>query len=245
MQERRRYSRAPITEAMIDLRVSPSQEATLAALTALHANIAENYPNKEALLVVQGEMRAGASVGATASQTQVGFAFASSDSRQIIQARLDGFSFSRLAPYEHWEVFRDEAMRLWEIYQAIMSPTAINRLAVRYINRLDIPLPFRDFKDYLRTFPEIPSDLSESISGYFMQLQIPKPEIEANLVLNQGVIPLPDDSVVSVLLDIDLFRFCDDLSNDSSFWDILEVLHEGIDQIFEACITDEMRELIK
>ena len=96
-----------------------------------------------------------------------------------------------------------------------------------------------------RTFPEIPSDLSESISGYFMQLQIPKPEIEANLVLNQGVIPPPDDSVVSVLLDIDLFRFCDDLSNDSSFWDILEVLHEGIDQIFEACITDEMRELIK
>lgn len=245
MQVRRHYSHAPITEAVIDLRVTLPQGATLAALAAVHTSIAADYPNQEALLVVQGEMTAGASVGATASQTQIGFGYASGDRKQIVQARLDGFSFSRLAPYEHWERFRDEAKRLWKIYQAAIHPTLINRLAVRYINRLDLPLPIKDFKDYLRVFPEVPSDLSKSLSGYFMQLQIPKPEVEATLLLNQAIIPTSSDSVVSVLLDIDLFRLFDVSVEEMTFWNILESLHEKTDQIFEACITDETRELIK
>lgn len=245
MQARRHYSRAPITEAVIELQVTLPQEATLAAIAAMQTNIAVDYPNQEALLVIQGEMTAGASVGATASQTQIGFAYANSDRQQIVQARLDGFSFSRLAPYERWELFRDEAQRLWKIYQTAIYPTSINRLAVRYINRLDLPLPIKDFKDYLRVYPEVPSDLSESLNGYFLQLQVPKPEIEATLLLNQAIIPPSNDSVVSVLLDINLIRLCDIPVEETIFWDILETLHEKMDQIFEACITDETRELIK
>ncbi|WP_416670408.1 TIGR04255 family protein [Egbenema bharatensis] len=245
MQARRHYSRAPITEAVIDLRVNLPQGATLAALADVHMSIAADYPNQESLLVIQGEMSAGESIGATASQTQIGFGYASSDRKQIVQVRLDGFAFSRLAPYEHWEQFRDEAKRLWEIYQTAIHPTSITRLAVRYINRLDLPLPMKDFKDYLRVFPEVPPDLSESLNGYFMQLQIPSPEVEATLLLNQAIIPTSDDSVVSVLLDIDLFKLCDVSVEEMSFWNILERLHEKTDQIFEACITDETRELIK
>lgn len=245
MQARRHYSRAPITEAVIDLRVTLPQEAALAALASMHPSIATDYPNQEALLVFQGEMMAGASVGATASQTQIGFGYVSSDRKQIIHARLDGFSFSRLAPYERWELFRDEAKRLWKIYQTAINPTTINRLAVRYINRLDLPLPIKDFKDYLRAFPEVPSDLSEFLNGYFMQLQIPKPEVEATLLLNQAILPPTNDAVVSILLDIELFRLCDISVEETTFWEILEDLHEKTDQIFEACITNETRELIK
>lgn len=245
MQARRHYSRTPITEAVIDLRVAFPSEVSLAALAGMHSSIAADYPNQEALLVVQGEMMLGASFEATASQAQIGFGYASSDRKQIIQARIDGFSFSWLAPYERWELFRDEAKRLWEIYQTTIRPTVINRLAVRYINRLDLPLPVKDFKDYLRAFPEVPSDLSESLNGYFMQLQIYKPEIEATLFLNQAIIPPSSDSVVSILLDIDLFRFCDFSVETTVFWEILESLHEKTNQIFEACTTDETRELIK
>ncbi|VXD11152.1 conserved hypothetical protein [Planktothrix serta PCC 8927] len=245
MQARRHYSRSPITEAVIDLGVTLPQEAGLETLGGVQTTISTDYPNQEALLFVQEEMKAGTSVGATATQAQIGFGCISSNQKQIIQARLDGFSFSRLAPYENWESFRDEAKRLWNIYQNAIHPTAINRLGVRYINRFDLPLPIKDFKDYLRVFPQVPSDLSESLNGYFIQLQIPKPEVEAILLLNQAIIPPSGDSVVSVLLDIYLFRICNIPIEKTTLWDILENLHEEIDQIFEACITDEIRELIK
>jgi uncharacterized protein (TIGR04255 family) len=245
MEARRHYSQDPITEAVINLRVTLPPEAELAALAGIHNSIATDYPHQENLLVLQGEITAGENVGASASQTQLGFAYASSDQKQIIQARLDGFSFSRLAPYQHWEVFRDEAKRLWEIYQNVIHPTAINRLAVRYINRIDLPVPIKDFKDYLRVFPEVPCDLSEFLNGYFIQLQIPKPEVEATLILNQAIIPPSSDSVVSVLLDLDLFKLSDLPIAETTLWENLDNLHEKINCIFETCITDETRELIK
>ena len=244
MPSSKHYSRAPITEALIDLRAELPDGVTLATLIDVHSSIKADYPMRQDFLMVQGQMVAGASVGATASQTQIGYIFSSSDQKQIFQARLDGFTFSRLAPYDRWETFRKEAQRLWSIYQSVTKPKRINRLALRYINRLDLPLLFEYFKDYLRTVPEVSPELPQGLSGYFMQLQIPQEDLSSLLILNQAVIPAPMPDVVSVLLDIDLFREIDLPDDYSALWDVLEQLHTRTDQVFEACITDRTRELI-
>jgi uncharacterized protein (TIGR04255 family) len=77
---------------------------------------------------------------------------------------LDGFAMSRLAPYENWNAVRDEARRLWDIYRSIAKPSKLIRLAVRYINRIDMPLPLGDFKDYLRTVPDVSPDLPQGLA---------------------------------------------------------------------------------
>ncbi|MDB9512341.1 TIGR04255 family protein [Kamptonema animale CS-326] len=244
MELRKHYSQPPIAEAVIDVRVDLPDEVTLETLTRLHSNIEVDYPIRQELLIAHGQMVVGASVEATASQYQIGSGFVSSDQKQSFQARMDGFSFIRLAPYDCWETFRDEAKRLWNIYRSVAKPKAITKLAVRYINRLDLPLPFDDFKDYLRTVPEVSPDLPEGLSGYFMQLQIPQEKLKGMLVLNEAIIPPPKSDVVSVLLDIDLFREIDIPNDEAVIWDFLEQLHNRTDQVFEACITDKMRELI-
>jgi len=244
MQSRKNYSRPPITEALIDLRVELPDEVTPDTLTRLHLNVEADYPIRQELLVVAGEMMADPSVGASANQTQIGCGFLSSDQKRFFQARLDGFSFSRLAPYDCWEVFRNEAQRLWSIYRSATHPKATTRLAVRYINRLDIPLPVGDLKDYLRTAPEVSPDLSQGLSGYFMQLQIPLEDINGMLVLNEALTPPSQPDVVSVLLDIDLFRERDLPNDEAGIWEFMERLHARTDQVFEACITDRTRELI-
>lgn len=237
------YSRAPITEALIDIRAVLPDEVTLATLMDVHSSIKTDYPMLQDFLMLHGQMVAGASVGATASQTQVGYIFSSSDQKQIFQARLDGFTFSQLAPYDRWETFQKEAQRLWSIYQSVTKPKLINRLALRYINRLDLPLPVGELKDYLRTVPEVSPDLPQGLSGYFMQLQILQEDISAMLILNQALIPATTPEVVSVLLDIELSRGIE-LPDLETTWEILEQLHNRIDQVFEACITDRIRELI-
>ncbi len=238
------YSHAPLTEAIIDLRTELSEEVTLATILDIHSNIKTDYPNRQEIMIFQSQMVVGASLGSTISQNQVGYIFSSSDQKQIFQSRLDGFTFSRLAPYDRWETFRDEAQRLWKIYQSTINPKRIIRLALRYINRLDLPFPFEDFKDYLRTVPEVSSDLPQGLSGYFMQLQIPQEDLRSQLILNQAIIPPPSPDVVSILLDIELVRDIDLPDDDSALWYILEQLHTCIDQVFEACITDRTRELI-
>ena len=63
-------------------------------------------------------------------------------------------------------------------------PNRLKRLALRYINRIEIPLPIRDFKDYLLTIPEIAPGLPQALSNFIMRLVIPNPEMEATAVIN-------------------------------------------------------------
>ncbi|MEO6203444.1 MAG: TIGR04255 family protein [Nitrospirales bacterium] len=238
------YSKAPLTEAVLDIRVELPSEITLHELKEVQLGQEERYPKREDSLLVFGQMSMGSEVSASAKQTPNGYRFTSQDNRQIFQARIDGFTFSRLAPYETWESFRDEARRVWELYRLIAKPKNIIRLALRYINRLDLPLPLKDFKDYLRTIPEISPNMSQGLSGYFMQLQLPQPDLEAMLVLNQTLIPPPGPNLVSVVLDFDLFCKDNVPSEDQDIWKRFETLRTRKNEVFEACITDKTRRLI-
>lgn len=239
------YSKAPITEAVIDLKVNSAPDANLSALEGLAGSLQQDYPKRQELMTIQGQFQGGQSVAATASQSRTGYLYLSEDKKQILQAKLDGFSFSRLAPYENWESFRDEARRLWKVYVAAIQPEGIHRLAVRYINRLDLPLPLEDFKDYLQTVPEISSDLPQGLSNFFLQLEIPQEDLQGTLVLNEALIPPASSDVISVVLDIDLFCLVDFSCHDDNPWDLLEKLRIRKNKIFESCITDETRRLLE
>lgn len=238
------YSRAPLTEALLDIRVEIPGEIGLSRLAEVHLGQEGDYPKREEGFIVHGQMSVGSEVGASAKQISNGYRFVSQDHRQIFQARRDGFTFNRLAPYETWNSFREEARRLWTAYRSIATPKNITRIGVRYINRFDLPLPITDFKDYFRTVPEISSGMSQGLSGYFMQLQLPQADLNAMLVLNQALIPPPAPNMVSVLLDIDLHSDSDLPSDEQGLWDRFELFHTRKNKVFEACITDRVRRMI-
>jgi uncharacterized protein (TIGR04255 family) len=194
-----------------------------------------------------GEVSIGPNAESSARHMQVGHMFVSEDEKQIFQARMDGFTFSRLAPYDRWEPFQAEAQRLWEIYRRHVEPTAIIRAAVRYINRLDLPFPFVELKDYLRTTPEVSPDFPRgALSGYVMQLHIPQDDIGAMLILSQALVPPPEGTeITSVLLDIDLFKEISTAVDEDTLWEVFETLHARKNVLFEACITDLTREVIR
>jgi uncharacterized protein (TIGR04255 family) len=140
------YRNAPITEAVIDLRVEVPADLGLKNLRDVLAEDAEmeRYPSKEALLL-EGVQFARSGDGASTTSTlrqEIGVRFHSTDGKYVFQARRDGFTLSRLSPYENWASFRTEARRLWNLYRATARPTRVLRAALRYINRINIPLPY-------------------------------------------------------------------------------------------------------
>lgn len=239
------YPNAPITEAVIDIQVTTS--ASMEALEQTHAGEEADYPVIEKLNVHTGAVTFGpeAHAAATASSQPLGYLYRSVNGIQIAQARTNGYTFSRLAPYPHWREFSAEAQRLWDKYRAVTNPSAITRVAVRYVNRIDIPLPLKSFGDYLRTVPQLSPDLPEGLSGYFMQLRIPLTDIKCDGIINQTIIDPARPEVVSVVLDIDIFRTIDLPENEDQLWALLEELRYAKNKVFEACITDEARRLFK
>jgi len=247
MSTSRHYPKAPITEAIIDLRVQPRADLKTDELDSVRSGEESMYPNRGMTYEALGmmEVRVGVSASASARQDQTGFKFTTADGKYIWQCRRNGFTFSRLSPYESWEPFRDEARRLWGLYRERLKPLAVQRLAVRYINRLDIPAERIDIKDYFRTMPEVSPDLPQALAGFFMQLRIPHEDLFSEMLVNQTIVPPSQPNMVSFILDIDLFRTADVPTDEEAVWRFFEQLHVRKNEVFEACITDRTRELIR
>ena len=79
------------------------------------------------------------------------------------------------------------------------------RLALRYINRIEIPLPMRDFKDYILTVPEIAPGVPQGLERFFMRLIIPSDEAQAVAVVTESMEPVTDNKTVPVIFDIDVY----------------------------------------
>jgi len=239
-----RYPHAPITEAVIDIQCTGGRG--VADLEKVNDD-ERRYPLTEKLFAARGQMLLGpdSNASASASSEAIGFLHRSDDGLQIYQARVNGFTFSRLAEYTSWGEVSGEARRLWTKYREIAAPSAVTRIALRYVNRLDIPLPLDDFSRYLRTAPQLSSELPQGLSGYFMQLQVPLPDTRTSCVINETIIQPTKPNTVAVVLDIDVFR-ADELPQDEAqLWNQMDQLRHEKNQVFEACITNEARRLFQ
>jgi uncharacterized protein (TIGR04255 family) len=248
MTHQRRYSREPITEAIIDIRVQAPEGLSADALERCQEGQRETYPERRAAKHARGLFEFGPQLTSTATSSAqlVGYTFVSADQKQFFQAKLDSFTVNRLAPYCGWEAFRDEARKLWRVYQEVVRPQKVTRLAVRYTNRIDIPTANKvDLGEYLRTYPELAAGLPQRLDGFLLHLIIPYPDIKCTLVLQETLADPPGPGVVSVVLDIDLFRTDEVPADDEGVWGFFEQLRARKNEIFEACITERTKELIR
>jgi len=237
---------APITEAIIDLRIKPTTDFDLSRLEALYEAIKEQYPEKtkQKKSDLRVEIKAEGPSQIKSSDTILGYFFRSTDKKQIFQARLDGFTFNRLKPYKEWESFRDEAKRLWRLYADILSPL-ITRVAVRYINRFDIPLPLKDFNEYLIAAPVVPPELPQGVPSFFSRVVILVPEIEATAVMTQVLEQVLKPTSVPIIFDIDAYRENAVGISEHDAWALLEKLRHLKNEIFFYGLTDKAKEMFK
>jgi uncharacterized protein (TIGR04255 family) len=235
---------APISEAMLDIRLGGGVAPSIDDLSRFVERVKAEYPHSKKVGVVHAELRA--DLGAadapqlthSASSEVMGFHCLSEDRKRIAQPRINGFVFSRLRPYDRWVTFKAEARRLFELYCEEFGTRTIERVAIRTINRLDIPGERVDFKEWIRTGPEVSPVLPQGLSGFFM----PYDDVKASCIINQMLVPPEVPGTVAVILDIDLFRTASIPQESDAFWALLDQLRDKKDEIFLGCITDRMRE---
>ncbi len=235
---------APIIEALIDISIRMKDDLRVEHFDTLADLISNEYPEKKKRHKWEGklEFKKGERPLSDVSETVDGYIFSSADKKQILQTRLDGFTFSRLKPYETWDIFRKEALRLWKKYAEITSPE-ITRVAVRFINKLEIPLPISDFSDYLTAAPTVPASLPQSVSGFLTRVVIHEPSIDAAAIITQALEQIVSPDILPILLDIDAFKLKPEGISETDAWQILEQLRNFKNTIFFESITEKAKEL--
>jgi uncharacterized protein (TIGR04255 family) len=233
--------RAPIVEALVDVRIDP-ELASLEILEPFQQAAAGEFPDQKRvfLLASNFDMTDPERPKVTTATPAVkGYACWAGDKRRVVQGRVNGFSFSHLAPYDEWKTLRDDARAWWIKYREATHPTRVTRCALRFINRLELPLPMRDLTDYLRTVPEIADGLPQTLSGLFMRLVVPFGP-DATAIITQAI----DDANVTaeklpVILDVEVLREVVLAPDANDLWACMDELRTVKNDVFFKSLTPE------
>lgn len=241
------FPKAPITEALIDIRVKLPGSVSLVDLEKLHDHIRDEYPDKKARTMWEGtfETRNEKDPLQKAQFRIDGYALTSPDGRQVVQYRLDGFTFSRLRPYTTWENVFAEARRLWGIYATETKPLLVTRLAVRYINSIEIPSKTFDYDDYFTAAPRIPPPLPQDLAHFLTRLVIPFPDRGAVAIITETPLEKHDPINTVIILDIDVSKEVNLDPGDEKVCEIMSILREIKNTIFFNSITEKTKELFR
>ncbi len=198
---------APSIEAVIHWQANASK--TLEPET-VKAELVKRFPSYESYQSQQD-----IEIGATGSHDGIsevfhrsqwhGFRLENEQNHYVAQFTRAGVVFSRLSPYEGWISFQAEAFRFWDIFLELAAPTTIERLGVRYINR--IPLETGESPStYLITVPCPPPDLALAPDSFFHQDTYPVPgyPYTINWVRTIQAGDEPNDGQ-ALIVDIDVF----------------------------------------
>lgn len=246
MTEHTVFANAPIVEALLDVRTKLSEKTALTDLLPFHDRIKDRFPTKEERRFLKGDFEVLPEPKATIAESGTdGFFFKSPTEKKCVQARLDGFTFNKLKPCDRWDTFRDEARELWDLYFEVVRPAEISRIALRYINRIEVPIPLGDFSEYILTNPQVAPGLPQGLAQFFMQLVLPNNDIGATATIVQTMEkPTPEDKL-PLILDIDVWRLAKYTDNTATMWDEFEKLRDFKNNIFFSSITDKAKELFK
>lgn len=247
--ESKLLSKAPIVEAIIDLRLITANPVDLAKLEIFCNHFANQFPvrKKSYAFSANFSFKYGQiEPGNSAQHNPLGFRLESSDGKRVLQVTGVSFTFSWLAPYESWEALRDYVKPLWEKYVEVLAPEAVTRTALRYINRIEIPLPINDFDEYLSAPPHVPAKLPQFVDSFLTRVVIPDPAQSAYVIIMQASENvLPEPNCLPIVIDIDAFKefSVEPLSN--SIWETLEQLRNIKNKAFFGSITSKTEELYK
>jgi uncharacterized protein (TIGR04255 family) len=246
MNSLRRFANPPIKEALIDIRAALPQDLNLEVLAQCHERIIDEYPVRKTIRYGEFgiEFKDNKMHQIPPEHSIIGYRFESSDKSRIVQFRTNGFTFSKMEPYESWEDMRNNAQELWALYVDVASPAEIIRVATRYINILRIPIPGMEFEDYLTASPRVPKGLPQTLSSFLSRITVPNETISAAAIITQAL-EKPEEDCVPVVLDIDVFSSQSFDVKGNSHWDMLEQLRDFKNDAFFSSITKKTEGLFE
>ncbi|PJE03036.1 MAG: hypothetical protein CK427_06180 [Leptospira sp.] len=238
------YKNPPIEEAIFDVKVENLNISSIEDLELFHGFIKDDYPKKKKNFSFTSSISLDTKnkVGSQTNSDLIGFVFLNESENEQIQLRLDGFTFNIVKSYKNWDIHFSKFLDHWSRYNELFKPNRIAAIATRYINKINLQIPFRNFEEYLTIIPSIPASLPQSFANFYLQMHIPCSDNIRQCVMSEYLGPL-NEGKLPIFLDINVFQ---DNKIENSIKDFelnFNEIRKIKNEIFESCITQKTREL--
>lgn len=237
------YPRAPIIEAVIELRVREIIEPDDVKKIAERLKRRYDFAEEQKLVETSAGFDAnGMLLNYSITESR---RLSTSDQDRVAVVNQRSLVTSRLPPYREWATLRDDARANWQDWKHVVR-SSIERVGVRFINRIDIPTNGTDtvrLEQYLTVYPQMaayqrPSTnflVQTSMDGHVKNWQV-------NVTVAPYV-PPPVPDHLAILLDIDVFRTDEIPAREDDFWAIVDEARSVKNDVFERTVTPLAKEL--
>lgn len=170
--------------------------------------------------------------------------FTSADMTQQLHISKTSFLVSQLAPYPGWAQLESRIKRDWDTWKSAVDFRPIERVGMRYINRIDLPIlgPLVRYEDYVTVYPALPPLLDPSVY-HSVNVKVRLEDIQSDLNLISAVVQSPLPNHLAIVLDLDIVRKYQTPPTDEELFSYISQARNKKNEVFEACITEKAREL--
>jgi uncharacterized protein (TIGR04255 family) len=166
------------------------------------------------------------------------------DASAMVQVSPAGaLVINHLRPYDRWETYRDLILRTLGEFVQVVGAGPIDRIGLRYINRLILGSSQPGLRDVLSVYPRLSGPLERGLLNFYQRADLVHSDAEGVLVHQVGLgTPTAPEGPRSIMLDLDFGsvptrRFRADDVDDLLEW--LERAHERVEEAFIASLQPE------
>ncbi|MBM4208724.1 MAG: TIGR04255 family protein [Gammaproteobacteria bacterium] len=156
------YNSPPITEAIIE--ITFDGELKQKDFDKVTKKLKKNYPNLQYQNTAVINLEANSIGSNLIIGNQPGIKLSTNDEADILILAQQKLAVARLAPYQGWDCLFDKMSASWKTWKTVVGIKPINRIGVRYINRIDIPIDDQgkiENQDYLNIYPHLPKSIDK------------------------------------------------------------------------------------
>jgi uncharacterized protein (TIGR04255 family) len=147
-----------------------------------------------------------------------------------------------LKPYDSWEEFSPVIENVFKIYLETAKPKGLRHIAIRYINRIEVPRANISWESLFRLRVLIPQDLPENIEAFLIGVNLPYEDAKDILRIQLGTVNTEATDIIAMLLEI---TYIFTQPGEIPLPDVLQrvnVAHKHVENAFESCLTDELKQ---
>ena len=241
----RKYKNPPIIEAVCEFRFTQDTHWDIAIPGLFYEQVKDPFSKREQRVVQEVEITS----GPQGLQQQVRLVerilMFAEDRKTLVQLGPRLLVINSLKPYPTWRGFKPYIERAWKGLQDIVEVKVLERIGLRYINRIELPTQSAKLGEYFEFYPfispRLPQDLVSFIAGGEFAYADGRDHCRVQLTPAPGA----TNEKVAILLDIDYFLVRRSGVEVSRALDWVEEAHSRVEEVFESCITDRLRELFE
>jgi len=239
----KQYKNPPITEVVCEFRLELEDNFDQKAVDSFFDGIKDKFPKRKKGQVHQMKFESNPKEQTFNKTVQEFDQFFSEDEKIFVQLDKGRLSIHKLKPYNSWQEFYPLIALIFNAYIKNIKIKFIQRIGLRYINNLEIPLSSFDIEQYFNLRPSLgeglPQDLASFMIGAIFVLENQRDNIKVQLFDK----PMTEPDKIMFVLDMDYF-----LPNPGTV-DVGEAIrwvenaHKNTEEIFEAILTDKTKQL--